>query len=273
MYKRSVDFVLAGLLLAITFPLLVIAAIVIKLESKGPVIFRQVRVGRGFRRFQLLKLRTMKASSGGTAYTLGADPRITRCGRWLRWFKLDELPQLWNVLRGDMSLVGPRPVIPELTVEFKPAYERLLEARPGLTDPATLKYCHEAEILALVPDPLKYFKTVVTPDKLRISQAYLQRANVWSDLGVLVGTVLALFEFRWRVRVNQPVSIRPGKIPVLPFPGFVGRRMVQPVIESLLIAGPIELPAALEGSHGRFWRARSSRLAYRHFRRDSTPRE
>jgi lipopolysaccharide/colanic/teichoic acid biosynthesis glycosyltransferase len=193
-YKRSVDIVLAGLLLAISLPFLFIAAIIIKLDSEGPVIFSQVRMGWRFKRFQLLKLRTMKASCAGLTYTLGADARITRSGHWLRCFKLDELPQLWNVLRGDMSLVGPRPVVPELTAEFKWEYDRLLEARPGLTDPATLKYCHEVEILALVPDPLEYFMTVVTPDKLRISQAYQLRANMWSDLGVMAGTAMALLQ-------------------------------------------------------------------------------
>ncbi len=116
MYKRSVDIALAGLLLAVSLPLLAMAAIVIKLDSEGPAIYRQVRVGRRFRPFQLLKLRTMRASCGCPVYTLGADERITRSGRWLRWFKLDELPQLWNVLRGEMSLVGPRPVVPELTL-------------------------------------------------------------------------------------------------------------------------------------------------------------
>jgi lipopolysaccharide/colanic/teichoic acid biosynthesis glycosyltransferase len=193
-YKRSVDIALAGLLLAVSLPFLAIAAIIIKLDSGGPVIFRQARTGRRFRRFQLLKLRTMRDSCGGTPYTLGADERITRSGRWMRCFKLDELPQLWNVLRGDMSLVGPRPVVPELTAEFKWAYDQLLESRPGLTDPATLKYCHEAEILAMVPDPLDYFKTVVTPDKLRISQAYQLRANLWTDLGVMARTAVALLQ-------------------------------------------------------------------------------
>jgi lipopolysaccharide/colanic/teichoic acid biosynthesis glycosyltransferase len=193
-YKRSVDIALAGLLLAVSLPFLAIAAIIIKLDSAGPVIFRQVRTGRHFRSFELLKLRTMRDTCGGTPYTLGTDQRITRSGRWLRCFKLDELPQLWNVLRGDMSLVGPRPVVPELTAEFKWAYDLLLESRPGLTDPATIKYWREAKILALVPDPLDYFKTVVTPDKLRISQVYQLRANLWTDLGVMAGTAVALLQ-------------------------------------------------------------------------------
>jgi len=191
-FKRSVDITLAGLLLTAALPFLAITAILIKLDSEGPVLFSQARMGRGFRRFRLLKLRTMRHRAAGSVYTLGEDERITRAGQWLRRFKLDELPQLWNVLRGEMSLVGPRPVIPELTMEFRGRYKQLLKVRPGLTDPATLKYCHETEILALVPDSLRYFKTVVTPDKLRISQRYLRRATVWSDLGVMAQTALAL---------------------------------------------------------------------------------
>jgi lipopolysaccharide/colanic/teichoic acid biosynthesis glycosyltransferase len=211
MLKRSVDIALAGLLFAVTLPILAIAAIVIKLDSEGPVFFVQARMGRGFKSFQLLKLRTMRPSGAGPAYTLGVDPRITRVGRWLRWLKFDELPQLLNVLRGDMSMVGPRPVIPELTVEFRREYERLLEVRPGLTDPATIKYCRETELLALVPEPLKYFKTVVTPDKLRISQEYLEKASVWSDFGVMVGTAVALCPARWRSRIRRQVPARQDK--------------------------------------------------------------
>jgi lipopolysaccharide/colanic/teichoic acid biosynthesis glycosyltransferase len=192
--KRSIDIVLAGLLLAVSLPFLAFAAIIIKLDSAGPVIFRQARTGRRFRRFELLKLRTMRDCCGGPPYTLGVDRRVTRSGRWLRRFKLDELPQLWNVLRGDMSLVGPRPVVPELTAEFKQDYDLLLEARPGLTDPATLKYCREAEILALVPDPEEHFKMVVTPDKLRISHAYQLRANLWTDMVVMAGTAVAMVQ-------------------------------------------------------------------------------
>lgn len=192
MCKRSVDIVLAGLLLVVSLPFLAFAAIFVKLDSAGPVIFRQFRTGRRFRRFELLKLRTMKEFCGGPPYTLIEDERVTRSGRWLRRFKLDELPQLWNVMRGDMSLVGPRPVVPELTEEFKWAYDLLLEARPGLTDPAALKYWREAEILSTVPDPHEYFKTVITPDKLCISRDYQLRASLWTDIGVIAGTAVAM---------------------------------------------------------------------------------
>jgi lipopolysaccharide/colanic/teichoic acid biosynthesis glycosyltransferase len=195
--KRSVDIALACLLLIVSLPILAVAAVAIKIDSEGPVFFCQPRMGRHFKSFALFKLRTMRIFVAGSAYTLGEDPRITRAGRWLRRTKVDELPQLWNVLRGEMSLVGPRPVIPELAIEFRHEYNRLLEVRPGLTDPATLKYCREVELLAMVPDPLLYFKTVVTPDKVRISAAYLGHASVWSDMGVMARTAAALLPSKW----------------------------------------------------------------------------
>jgi lipopolysaccharide/colanic/teichoic acid biosynthesis glycosyltransferase len=194
MLKRTLDILIAGLLLVVLLPFLLCLAIAIKWESRGPALYRQARMGRGFHPFQIFKLRTMRDCGMGPTYTLGDDPRITPLGRWLRRKKLDELPQLWNVLRGEMSLVGPRPVIPELADEFRPAYLRLLLVRPGLTDPATILYCREAEMLARHSDPLRYFKTVATPDKLRIAQAYLDHATVWSDLGVLVCTISAVFD-------------------------------------------------------------------------------
>jgi lipopolysaccharide/colanic/teichoic acid biosynthesis glycosyltransferase len=206
--KRTLDIALAGMMLVFSLPLLASAAILIKLDSRGPVLFYQLRMGRRFREFRILKLRTMHSEVPGPAYTLGLDPRITRIGRWLRWLKVDELPQLLNVLGGQMSLVGPRPVVPELALEFHSAYSRLLKVRPGLTDPASVKYCRENELLALLPDPLTYFKTVVTPDKLKISTAYLERANVWTDLTVLVATALALIPASWLTRFVDARLVR-----------------------------------------------------------------
>jgi lipopolysaccharide/colanic/teichoic acid biosynthesis glycosyltransferase len=203
--KRGIDIVLAAVMLILSLPLLTVCAFLVKLDSRGPVFFRQVRMGRNFRTFNLLKLRTMRAGEEGPAITLGFDPRITRLGRWLRRWKLDELPQLWNVVRGEMSLVGPRPVIPELTREFAADYRHLLQVRPGLTDPATVQYCHEAEILSHVPAPLDYFKTVVTPEKLRLSRLYLRHATVMSDFAVMAKTGLALM---------SPVR------PLVPAPGY-----------------------------------------------------
>jgi len=270
--KRSVDFALAGLLLAVSVPLITLAAILIKLDTPGPVIFRQTRMGRGFRRFKLLKLRTMDVAGEGPSITLGADPRITRAGRWLRRLKLDELPQLWNVLRGDMSLVGPRPVIPELTVEFTRAYLRLLEVRPGLTDPATIKYCREEEILALVPDPLEYFKAVVMPDKLGISEAYLRRADVWSDLGVMARTAFVLCLPLREAQAGQALAPRPRTVPALfRLPDPAHRRRIQPAPDSLALMGAIEYPTMAEGIAARNGQLPSNWLAYRHLRGESTP--
>jgi lipopolysaccharide/colanic/teichoic acid biosynthesis glycosyltransferase len=195
--KRGVDIALSGVLLIVSLPVLAVAAIAIKLDSEGPVFFHQTRMGRNFRRFQIWKLRSMRVSAHGLGYTLGEDPRVTRLGRWLRWLKVDELPQLWNVLRGDMSMVGPRPVVPELALGYWRTYKQLLKVRPGLTDPATLKYCHEEQFLLSVPDPQHYYKTILVPDKLRISAAYLERSNFWSDLGVLGSTAFALIPDHW----------------------------------------------------------------------------
>jgi len=172
------------------------------------VIFHQDRMGRGFKRFRLYKLRTMNLHGAGAAYTLGADPRITSVGRWLRRYKIDELPQLWNVLRGDMSMVGPRPVVPGLATEFDRAYAKLLAVRPGLTDPASIKYCNETEILESVLDAERHFKTVITPDKIRISLAYLERDNPWTDLSVVIRTALVLVSSRLRQELGQPVPMR-----------------------------------------------------------------
>jgi lipopolysaccharide/colanic/teichoic acid biosynthesis glycosyltransferase len=188
--KRVVDIVVSSALLAIALPVLALAAVMIVLSTPGPVLFRQTRMGRDFRPFKILKLRTMAHAEAGLAYTLGPDPRITPVGRWLRRTKVDELPQLWNVLRGDMSLVGPRPVVPELTSEFRGSYVGLLRARPGLTDPASLKYSQETRLIAMAEDPMHFFKTVVTPDKIQISREYLERANLWTDCFTLAMTAV-----------------------------------------------------------------------------------
>ena len=193
MVKRLVDIVVSAFLLLVAAPVLFLAALVIWMTSPGPILFRQVRMGRDFQPFNILKLRTMAHAKGGLEYTLGPDPRITPIGRILRRTKLDELPQLWNVLRGDMSLVGPRPVLPQLTQEFRRQYAFLLRIRPGLTDPASIKYIRETELLARASEPMDFFKTVVTPDKLRISFQYMGRANLWTDAIVLLITAVVCF--------------------------------------------------------------------------------
>jgi lipopolysaccharide/colanic/teichoic acid biosynthesis glycosyltransferase len=223
MVKRGVDILVSVLLLCFLSPILLLSAFLIAISSPGPVIFRQARMGRGFKPFQILKLRTMAHNAPGLAYTLGPDPRITIFGKWLRRTKIDELPQLWNVLRGEMSLVGPRPVLPELTGEFHFHYRLLLRSRPGLTDPASLKYCQEAQLLASAWDPMEYFKSVVTPDKVSISIAYMDSANLWSDAKVLAMTgAICCF---------PSLSRMYGRPPVPPMPPIASVAAMEPVRE------------------------------------------
>ncbi len=267
MFKRSIDIVLSALMLIAALPVLAVAVLAIRIETEGPALFRQDRMGRGFRRFKLLKLRTMNLAGDGPAYTLGADPRITRSGRWLRKLKIDELPQLWNVLRGDMSLVGPRPVIPELAAEFMIAYTKLLEVRPGLTDPASLKYCRETEILSMAPDPMRYFKTVVTPDKLRISQAYLQRSNSWTDLMVMARTGLAIF-LPIRGKLNIPAFSRlERQLPLHHFQASAASRRTHSHAEGADAQLCSEQLARVPNFSAISGRIAGKRLAYRHSRR------
>lgn len=188
--KRGMDVLgaLAGLVLLA--PLLAAVAVAIRLRDGAPVLYRQRRVGvHGT--FAVLKFRTMR-SVPGPSITAGADPRITLMGRWLRRWKLDELPQLLNVLRGDMSLVGPRPEVPEFVAEYTVEERAVLRYRPGITDPASLRFRDEATLLAAAPDPVAWYRDVLLPEKLRLSLAYARRATPWSDLGVLAATVWVL---------------------------------------------------------------------------------
>ncbi len=185
----------AGLLLL--SPLLLGVALLIKLTSRGPALFCQERVGRGFRPFVIYKFRTMvqEAPARGGVITVGADPRITRLGSFLRKAKIDEFPQLLNVLKGDMSLVGPRPEVARYVEMFRRDYQVLLEARPGITDLASLKYRNEAALLAAAPDPLGKYVEEVLPDKIRLARYYLERASFSRDVGVILRTVLPMIRF------------------------------------------------------------------------------
>jgi len=187
--KRLFDMVCSALGLLILAPLLLLVAVWIKLDSPGPALFRQTRVGRHGVPFTIHKFRTMRIEPG-SAITVGADPRITRSGQVLRQTKLDELPQLWDVLRGAMSLVGPRPELPRY-VALYPAdlRERVLAVRPGITDPASLAFSHEAELLAAAADPEREYREVVMPAKLRLSAAYAETACFSADLKLILATL------------------------------------------------------------------------------------
>jgi lipopolysaccharide/colanic/teichoic acid biosynthesis glycosyltransferase len=193
--KRALDFTLSTLGLLALAPIFALIGCCIKCTSDGPVFFRQTRVGKDGRVFQILKFRSMvvDAEKRGPGITASGDRRITTLGQVLRAYKIDELPQLWNVLRGDMSLVGPRPELPVYVAAYTPEQRVVLSARPGITDPATISYRHEEEILASHEDPEQFYRTQILPDKLTRNLAYLQRVSLWSDLRVISETVASSF--------------------------------------------------------------------------------
>ena len=189
--KRAFDISLAAVALIAAAPVFVLIAILIKLDSRGPIIFKQERVGKGFRPFLIYKFRTMviNAPRLGGPITYGNDSRITGAGRILRRTKLDELPQLVNVLKGDMSFVGPRPEVRQYVELFRPEYEHILQVRPGLTDLASLKYSDEASILGQSEDPEEEYITRLLPDKIRLAREYIRRSSFLFDLRLIFETV------------------------------------------------------------------------------------
>jgi len=190
--KRTFDVCMAALGLVVTAPLLTIISVLIKLDSRGPVIFRQIRVGQGFRPFAILKFRTMVVDTPGTCLplTVGQDPRITRVGRILRKFKLDELPQLFNVLIGDMSFVGPRPEVPRYVERLRSEFSEVLTVRPGITDLASLRYIDEAALLAYSSNPEEEYQLKVLPEKLRLAKLYIRHMSLRLDLAIVLQTLL-----------------------------------------------------------------------------------
>jgi len=192
--KRLFDlcWTIPGLL--VLWPAFLVIAVLIKLDDGGAVFFRQVRVGRYGRAFRVWKFRTMiaRAEQCGGPLTVGDDPRITRVGRWLRHSKLDELPQLFNVLAGQMSLVGPRPEVPHYVALYTPDQRRVLDLVPGITDPASIAYRDESALLAQAPDWEREYIEVIMPEKIRLNLAYAARATQWKDFLVVVVTLLNL---------------------------------------------------------------------------------
>lgn len=193
MAKRLFDVVIAALALLLLSPLLAAVALWVKLDSPGPVFFRQERVGRHGVPFRIHKFRTMRSGAAGLAITVGDDPRITRCGAFLRHSRIDELPQLLDVLAGRMSLVGPRPEVPRYVAHYPPALrERVLAVRPGLTDPASIAGIDESARLAQAADPEREYVEVILPAKLALAAQYAESATLASDLAVLLRTVRRL---------------------------------------------------------------------------------
>lgn len=186
-FDRVVSFV--GLLFL--WPVLAVVAILIRVKMPGgPVIFKQQRVGRGGKLFTMYKFRSMTVSHSGSSVSVAGESRITPLGAKLRRYKLDELPELWNVLIGDMSFVGPRPDVPGYADSLTGSDRDVLKLRPGITGPASLKYRNEEEILAAVEDPVKYNDEVIFPDKVRINLYYLHNHSFWTDIKLIICTVL-----------------------------------------------------------------------------------
>jgi lipopolysaccharide/colanic/teichoic acid biosynthesis glycosyltransferase len=193
--KRAMDLLLAAVgLLLLVLPMSAIA-LAIKLDSPGPVFFRQERVGRGGRPFRIHKFRTMahRPAGDGLQLTVGDDQRITRVGRWLRARRFDELPQLIDVLKGDMSIVGPRPEVPRYVAHYTAEQRaKLLSVRPGITDPASLAFKDEARILAAAADPERAYLEEVLPRKLQHALAYAEHASAWTDVRLIARTLKVL---------------------------------------------------------------------------------
>jgi lipopolysaccharide/colanic/teichoic acid biosynthesis glycosyltransferase len=189
--KAVFDRVAAALGLVVLAPALALVAVAIVLEDGFPVFFRQTRVGRGGRPFRLVKFRSMRVGVAGTRITANRDPRVTRVGKWLRRRKVDELPQLWNVLTGDLSLVGPRPEIPPFVDAQDPVWRAVLQVRPGITDPASLHFRHEEEMLAGTADAERYYRETILPPKLALSLEYLRTRTFWGDLKLIARTLRA----------------------------------------------------------------------------------
>ena len=215
--KRAFDIALAALALIALAPLFVMIAILIKLDSRGPVLFKQERMGKGFRPFLIYKFRTMVEDAPllGAAITYGGDARITRAGRILRQSKLDELPQLFNILKGDMSFVGPRPEVRQYVELFRSDYEHILKVRPGLTDLASLKYSDEASILGQSENPEGDYVARLLPDKIDLAKKYIQRSSLLFDAKLIAETIIKLFGFRMSEHRAGTLASRKGAKDVL----------------------------------------------------------
>lgn len=190
--KRIFDFVASLIGIIIISPILTIVAICIKLDSKGKVLFLQKRIGKKGKPFNIYKFRTMvsDAEKLGKQITIGKDSRITRVGAFLRKYKIDELPQLFNVLKGDMSLVGPRPEVPKYVDLYTEEERKVLEVRPGITDLASLRYSDENEILGKVENPEEYYINVIMKDKLKLNLEYIEKSNIIFDIYLIIKTII-----------------------------------------------------------------------------------
>jgi len=190
MIKRTFDFCSSLIGLIVLFPILILISFAIKIGSKGPVLFSQKRVGKDGKLFTLIKFRSMTVQQeSNSTSTARGDVRITKIGEFLRKHKLDELPELWNVIKGEMSLVGPRPDVPGYADGLKGKDRDILKLRPGITGTASLKYANEEEILATQQDPQKYNDEVIFPDKVKVNLEYYENQSLWLDIKIIFATI------------------------------------------------------------------------------------
>lgn len=190
--KRLFDILASGIGIIILSPVLLIIALRIKTGSDGPIFFKQVRVGKDGKEFEILKFRTMvvDAEKMGRQITVGADNRITKVGGFLRKYKLDELPQLFNVFKGDMSLVGPRPEVPRYVKLYTEEQRKVLNVKPGITDLASIRYRDENELLGKAENPDEFYINTIMPDKLALNLEYINKSNVFYDIYIIIETII-----------------------------------------------------------------------------------
>jgi lipopolysaccharide/colanic/teichoic acid biosynthesis glycosyltransferase len=195
MAKRLLDLVVSAVGLVILAPFFLLFAAAIRLDSRGPVFYLQERVGKGGSLFRLFKFRTMRVGADkATAITVGQrDPRITSVGYFLRRFKLDELPQLINVLKGEMSLVGPRPELKRFVDLYQGEQRKVIGVTPGITDYASLEFRNENELLEGKPDPIDYYVKEIMPKKLELNLKYINEQSLWTDIKIIVLTIVHIF--------------------------------------------------------------------------------
>ena len=188
-FKWCFDRIMALIGLVVLSPLLLVLAVLIKIDSKGPVFFLQWRIGKEGKPFRICKFRTMHQQAEGDSITMANDPRVTRIGHWLRHSKLDCLTELVNVLLGQMSLVGPRPDVPGYADQLQGNERRILQLRPGITGPASIKYRNEEELLAQQADPKAYNDNIIWPDKVKINLDYLDNWSFFGDIKLILETL------------------------------------------------------------------------------------
>ncbi len=189
-FKNIFDKIVSAIGLIFGLPVFLLLTILIKIKMPdGPVLFRQKRVGLHGRPFIMYKFRSMTVNNEGSLITVEGDSRVTPLGAFLRRYKLDELPELWNVLKGDMSLVGPRPDVPGYADKLTGKNRKILQLKPGITGPSTLKYANEEKLLASVSDPVRYNEEVIFPDKVKINLDYLENYSFVLDLKILLKTI------------------------------------------------------------------------------------